>query len=144
MFRFGQFLLVGAIIFGIWGYFFQPVEISLFQDRLENGVFVDRIEVCGTLNEIFDGDYGDDIDSGIGQGECRRAARADLVFGGFLVLLAAVFGAGITYSNRTPATAMGDVRPLPSRSIFARRSDAHRRRAEELANRQSSDSADQS
>ena len=136
----GRFVVAATLLIGAWALFANPIDIVLFQQYLDDGSVIDRVDHCGTMYEVLTGNLDESITGSIASDRCGKAAGTDATFGGLLVLFFLAVGIVlITSSHRRPLVGMDGVRPLPSSSVFRRRQDAHHARAAELAENQNAD-----
>ena len=130
----GRVVVAITLLVAGWALFYNEIEVVLFQQYLDDGSIIDRVEYCGTMFDVLTGNLDESITGGIDSDLCVRSARTDAVFGGLLALF--FLGVGIALimsSHRRPLVGMNRVRPLPNASIFHTRQEAHHRRAAELA-----------
>ena len=136
----GRLVVAATLLIAGWALFANPIDIVLFQQYLDDGSVVDRIDHCGTIYEVLTGNLDESIEGSIATDRCVKAAGTDATFGGLLaVFFIAVGVVLITSSHRRPLVGMDRVRPLPSSSVFRRHQDAHHARAAELAEGQDDD-----
>lgn len=136
----GRLVVATTLFIAGWALFANPVDIVLFQQYLDDGSVIDRVDHCGTIYEVLTGNLDESIEGSIATDRCVKAAGTDATFGGLLaVFFIAVGVALITSSHRRPLIGMNRVRPLPSSSVFRRHQDAHHARAAELAEGQDED-----
>lgn len=136
----GRLIVVVSLLVGGWSLFYNQINVVLFQDYLDDGSVIDRVEHCGTMYDVLTGNLDETITGGVDTDLCVRSARTDAVFGGLLVgffLAVGVLMMGSSY--RRPLIGMDAVRPLPNVSIFHRWQAAHHQRAAELADTQNDD-----
>ncbi len=137
---FGRLVVAATLLIGAWALFANPIDIVLFQQYLDDGSVIDRVDHCGTMYEVLTGNIDESIDGSIATDRCVKAAGTDATFGGLLVVFFLAVGVVlITSSYRRPLVGMDRVRPLPSSSFFRRRQEAHHARATELADSQDDD-----
>lgn len=130
----GRLVVAVTLLVGAWALFADPIDIVLFQQYLDDGSVIDRVDHCGTIYEVLTGNLGESINGSIATDRCVKAAGTDATFGGLLVVFFLAVGVVlITSSYRHPLVGMDGVRPLPSSSVFRRRQEAHHARATELA-----------
>lgn len=133
----GRLVVAITLFVGGWALFANPIDIVLFQQYLDDGSVIDRVDHCGTMYQVLTGDLDSSISGSIASERCTKAAGTDATFGGLLVLFFLAVGVVlITSAHRRPLVGMDGVRPLPKSSVFHLRQEAHHRRASELANHQ--------
>ncbi len=131
----GRLVVAVTLLVSGWALFANPIEIVLFQQYLDDGSVIDRVDHCGTMYRVLSGDIDDSISGSIASERCTKAAGTDATFGGLLAVVSLAVGVVlISSSYRRPLVGMDGVRPLPKPSVFQRRQEAHHRRASELAN----------
>lgn len=57
----GRLVVAITLLVGGWALFANPMEIVLFQQYLDDGSVIDRVDHCGTIYLVLSGNLDDSI-----------------------------------------------------------------------------------